>query len=472
MELTNEQEYAYNRFMDGDNVFITGPGGCGKSYFIRKIVDDCRYNKKINVCAMTGCAAILLNCNATTLHKWAGIGLGAGTIEDNIAKISYSYFKKKVWLETEILILDEISMLSEHLFDMLDAIGKRIRHNDRPFGGIQLLFSGDFYQLPPVSKKNIEGDPESKYCFESSNWGATFKTCIVFEKIFRQLDDEYIKILNNIRGGKIKRYQNNILLGRVNVEKSGSITKIYPVRRKVEEINNKEMSLLADPEYKYWSEYLYDIKDDTMKYEIIRLKAKTSRETEDIELKYIENNLICDKEMVLKVGAYVMFVVNKTVIGRDINTGNLVEKVLCNGSCGVVKEIDLVSGYPVVAFENIEVIVNRHVWKSDKLPWLGVSHVPLILAWAITIHKSQGITLERAEIDVGSDIFENGQTYVALSRVKSLDGLYLTSFDVSKIKVSEKVIKFYEKLKGNKEKVVEAKVMDDIPVAIPMEEEY
>jgi ATP-dependent DNA helicase PIF1 len=246
----------------------------------------------------------------------------------------------------------------------------------------------------------------------------------------------------------------------VNVEKSGSITKIYPVRRKVEEINNKEMSLLGDPEYKYWSEYLYDIKDDTMKYEIIRLKAKTSRETEDIELKYIENNLICDKEMVLKVGAYVMFVVNKTVIGRDINTGNLVEKVLCNGSCGVVKEIDLVSGYPVVAFENIEIVVNRHVWKSDKFPWLGVSQVPLILAWAITIHKSQGITLERAEIDVGSDIFENGQTYVALSRVKSLEGLYLTSFDVSKIKVSEKVINFYKKLKGNKEGVV----MNDIPM--------
>jgi len=469
MELTENQEYAYNMFMEGNNVFITGAGGCGKSYFIRKLYEQYVNKSKIKVCAMTGCASIILNCNACTLHKWAGIGLGNGTIEENVRKIKYSYFKKKIWKETEILILDEISMLSEHLFEMLDAIGKEVRENEEPFGGIQLLFSGDFYQLPPVSKQN-----EGRFCFESKLWKKTFKYCVEFTKIFRQVDEKYIDILNNIRHGIIKKSEYEILMERVNKKKNdNNITKIFPTRKKVEDVNNKEMELLGKiEEYKYESEYLYDIKDDKkMTKELVKIKNKMTMEEANIELGYMENNLICDKKITLKVGAYVMFIVNTSIIGKDNITGNVVEKVLCNGSCGIIKRIE---EYPIILFDNVEVLVKPHTWQSEKYPWLGITQLPLILAWAITIHKSQGLTLEKAEIDVGSDIFECGQIYVALSRVKSLEGLYLTGFDATKIKVSTKVIDFYENLSTND--LIEAKevydINNNIPIAIPLLDSY
>ena len=157
-----------------------------------------------------------------------------------------------------------------------------------------------------------------------------------------------------------------------------------------------------------------------------------------LELDFLANNLICEKEMKLKIGSQVMCIIN-------IQSDTGIE--VCNGSQGIVTNFCEITGSPKVKFNNgIERIMIRHVWTSDKIPGIGVSQVPLILAWALTIHKSQGATLDAAEIDVGSGIFECGQTYVALSRVKSLDGLYLSSFDVTKIKINKKVKDFYDSL--------------------------
>jgi len=152
----------------------------------------------------------------------------------------------------------------------------------------------------------------------------------------------------------------------------------------------------------------------------------------------LSTNLICDKEMVLKIGSQVMCIVNiQSDSGMEV----------CNGSQGIVTDFCKITGLPRVKFNNGTVrTMERHLWNSDKIPGVGVSQVPLILAWAITIHKSQGATLDAAEIDVGSEIFECGQTYVALSRVKSLEGLYLTSLDLSKIRINKKVKEFYESL--------------------------
>uniref|UniRef100_A0A6C0H5T0 DNA helicase Pif1-like DEAD-box helicase domain-containing protein n=1 Tax=viral metagenome TaxID=1070528 RepID=A0A6C0H5T0_9ZZZZ len=469
MNFTEEQKNAYNIFMNKNNLFITGAGGCGKSYFIHKIYENFPNKSIIKVCAMTGCASLLLKCNATTLHKWAGIGLGNGTIEENVVKIKYNNFKSKAWKETEILILDEVSMLSDYLFEMLDRIGKEVRGNDEPFGGIQLLFSGDFYQLPPVSKKN-----KGKYCFESKIWKETFPYCIEFMKIFRQVDERYIEILNNIRHGKINKSDCDILMERVNkVKENNNITKIFPTRKKVDEINIKEMELLGNiDEYVYEIEFLYDIKDDKkMTKELVKIKENMSTEYQKIELEYMKNGLICDSKIILKKGAYVMCVVNKSVIGVDKRTGCAVEKVLCNGSCGIITRFER---YPVILFDNVEILMKPHVWQNDRYPWLGVMQVPLILAWAITIHKSQGISLENAEIDAGSDNFEYGQIYVALSRVKSLEGLYLTGFDVSKIRISTKVVNFYEKISSKKISAEKTDYIDneDIPIAIPVMDIY
>ena len=153
--LSEDQQKVFDLYKKGKNVFMTGPGGTGKSALIRYIVEDAKKNgKKIDVCALTGCAAVLLECNAKTIHSWAGIGLAkesAGIIADKVVNHKR---KKKNWMSVQILIVDEVSMLSLKLFETLDLIGKKIKMNKVPFGGIQVIFSGDFFQLPPVGNRD------------------------------------------------------------------------------------------------------------------------------------------------------------------------------------------------------------------------------------------------------------------------------------------------------------------------------
>jgi ATP-dependent DNA helicase PIF1 len=180
-----------------------------------------------------------------------------------------------------------------------------------------------------------------------------------------------------------------------------------------------------------------------------------------MELDFIAGNLICEKDIKIKMGCQVMCVVN---VKSDIDDS----LEICNGSQGIVTGFCGATGFPLVKFNNgVEKVMPRHTWLSDKIPGIGVSQVPLILAWALTIHKSQGATLDTAEIDVGSGIFECGQTYVALSRVKSLDGLYLTSFDAKRIRINKKVQEFYEKLNEFQEKPrVEIPTVFAEPIAV------
>ena len=161
MELSKEQQLAFNKYVQGQNIFITGPGGTGKSALIRAIHKHAYSRfRDIHVTALTGCAAVLLNCKAKTLHSWAHIGLGNGSIEQLVTKIKKNKFAKSLWKSTEILVVDEVSMLSLKLFNVLNEIGKAIRGNQKPFGGIQVIFSGDFFQLPPVviKKSRIHKD--------------------------------------------------------------------------------------------------------------------------------------------------------------------------------------------------------------------------------------------------------------------------------------------------------------------------
>jgi ATP-dependent DNA helicase PIF1 len=440
MELSKEQQIAFDKYVDGNNIFITGPGGTGKSALIKMIFQHA-YNKlkDIQVTALTGCAAVLLNCKAKTLHSWSGIGLGYGTTEQLITKIKKNKFSKALWKQTDILVVDEVSMLSLKLFDQLNDIGKAIRGNLQPFGGIQLIFSGDFFQLPPVGDKD-EPDTQ-RFCFESDDWNSVFhRDCqIELIKIFRQTDEVYAAILNQIREGKIKKKSNDLLLQYVGRTFDPNLvaepTKLYPTRNKVENINNTKMSNLTGEEREFNIKYLKDLEMN----KVDRSKRLEFNDKDiQVELDFLASNLICDKEMKLKVGSQVMCIVN-------IQSDSGIE--ICNGSQGIVLSFCEITGAPRVKFNNgIERIMVRHVWASDKIPGIGVSQIPLILAWALTIHKSQGATMDAAEIDVGSGIFECGQTYVALSRVKTLNGLYLTSFDAKRIRINKKVKDFYESL--------------------------
>lgn len=468
MNYSEEQIKVFNCYNNRDNIFVTGPGGTGKTALIKYIRKDA-YNKgyNIQVCALTGCAAVLLECKAKTIHSWSGIGLGNGTIDQILSKIMKNKYVKLNWREIDILIIDEVSMMSQKLFELLDAIGKTIRKDSRPFGGIQLIFSGDFYQLPPVGDKD---NPETcRFCFESPLWFQTFpkKNNIQLTKIFRQSDLNYQKVLNQIREGKLKRSSNEMLLSIVGKEFNDNRgirpTKLFPTRNKVDQVNLKEMNMLKSNEYEFNLKYHVDL--EMTSSELLRRKQFTKEQIQT-ELLYLKGNLRCDEVIKLKIGCQVMCIVN---IDLDNNS------MLCNGSQGILTGISE-NGNPIVRFDNgIETIMTYYTWPSENIPGIGVSQIPLILSWALTIHKSQGATLDIAEIDVGSGIFECGQTYVALSRVKSLEGLYLTSFDASRIKINRKVQEFYEYIsEGKKDRIIEtnAKVVEVpvvVAVAVPIE---
>ena len=461
--LSSEQKYAFDKYLEGKNIFITGPGGTGKSALIKKIYHHATVrNKNIRVTALTGCAALLLDCESRTLHSWAGIGLGTKSAEALAKSILNNKKKRTNWRSTQILVIDEISMMSKKLFELLFDIAQIVRNDRRAFGGIQVIFSGDFYQLPPIGNRMEEDSV--KFCFESPYWSDLFKKDCVIQlvKIFRQKDSVYSEILNQIREGKIKKSSNNILnelVGRkVPEDYIIKPTKLFPVKMSVEQINNYEIEKIDSKVYEY------KIKTVDM-YESL---TKSQREMRNLyftkidieaEQEYLLNNTNFDHLLRLKKGCQVMCMINITNSDDEI--------IICNGSQGIIVDINDIN-IPLVKFNNgITTLIGPANQESDKIPGICIVQIPLILSWALTIHKSQGTTLEAAEIDAGKGIFECGQTYVALSRVKSLEGLFLSSFDVSKIKINKKVKEFYESLKvdntyNEKEEKNEEKVFEKI----------
>ena len=242
----SEQQIAFNKYVAGENVFITGPGGSGKSYFIQQVYKHaCDNNKRIQITAMTGCAAILLESCAKTLHSWANIGLASGDPDQIAAKISKSILKRANWTNTEILIIDEVSMMSQKIFELLNTIGKKTRRNQNHFGNIQVIFCGDFYQLPPVG--NNDDITTSNFCFESPLWDEIFPQSnqIEFNFIFRQDDEQFKKILNEIRHGKLFKSSLQILNTCINkkLPENNLIkpTILYPTKKMVDHLNQAEM---------------------------------------------------------------------------------------------------------------------------------------------------------------------------------------------------------------------------------------
>ena len=447
MELSPEQEQALRVFNQGSNMFLTGQGGTGKTALIKKMVESCKTRgKKVQVCALTGCAAVILNCQAKTVHSWSGIGIANGSVDFIVRKVYSNKYKSSQWKKVDVLIIDEVSMMSQKIFEILDSIGRKVRSGSPhlPFGGLQIIFSGDFYQLPPVMR---EEDKESDstaaaFCFESPRWRDTFQEIVELKKIFRQTDLAYTKILNQIRIGKLYKSSLDILAPHIGKPLPANFapTILLPRRRDAEMVNASELAKLPGEEkiYKLSSadDMLLEKKQTAKKSEEKEAKHLTP-EQKEIEMNYLMSSIMADKELILKIGTQVMCIVN---LDMESSTEPIV-----NGSQG--KVIDFVGGLPLVQFNNgARRTVGMHVWTSEHDQKIGIKQLPLIYAWAITIHKAQGVSLDMAQIDAGSNIFECGQTYVALSRVKSLDGLYLTAFDPQKIKVNRKVQEFYTSL--------------------------
>ena len=485
-QYSEEQEEAFRAYLSGINVFVTGPGGTGKTRLIQRIQEDAYLiGKKIQVCAMTGCAAVLLECGAKTIHSWSGIGLASGTVDYVVNKALKKRGVAKAWREIDILVVDEVSMMSEKIFTVLDQMGRNARHRYQiPFGGIQVVFSGDFFQLPPVFRSALD-DPEcGRFCFESPHWGTVFSINgqILLEKNFRQKDALYTKILNEIREGHLSKEHADILRAQIgkNLDGTGLIpTQLYPTNEKVRDVNHIKMLELGDsPSCAFIMEKL-----DLMGSKKKAILNPSAMETINKEYENLMKGVLCDSEVKLKVGAQVMYIVNKTVTNAQGD-----KEFICNGAQGIVvgfktvrrvadgmdvsgggirdflvsTKVSSESGgggdekesgtmyeeVPLVRFQNgLTIPIYYHEWMSEDVKGIGIRQIPLILAWAVSIHKCQGMTMTIAEIDIGTSVFEFAQSYVALSRVQTLGGLYLKSFDSRKIRADPRAVEFYRNLK-------------------------
>jgi ATP-dependent DNA helicase PIF1 len=448
-KLSKEQEKAFELFKKGENLFITGPAGTGKTKLIREFLEYSKINKiSIQVCAMTGCAALLLNCNAKTLHSWSGIKLARGTKEQIVSNVLRNRNAVRLWKKTKILVLDEVSMLSQKVFEVINEIGKRIRNRmEEAFGGMQVIFTGDFYQLPPVG--NIDEPETSAFCFESPEWFSVFslKNHVELKTIFRQTDPAYVKILSEIRIGELSNESKEILQGYVKREipedKTGDnfvATKLFPLRSRTEYVNNNMFEKINEMVYEFhyhinMNNTVFINTNEPISKEVIASCRKLSTDEVERMAESYMSNLPCGKVLSLKKGAVVMCLIN-----LEMDLG------ISNGSQGVI--VDFIEtgedAIPVVKFYNGVIRpISYHYWQMEDNPTISIGQIPLSLSWAMTIHKMQGATISRAEIDIGSTVFEYGQIYVALSRIKSLDGLYILNFNPYKIKANPKVIGFY-----------------------------
>lgn len=450
--LSKEQKYALDLFKRGENVFLSGPGGTGKTKLIECFVQHCvQYNIKHQVCALTGCATILLPkmCNARTIHSWSGIRLCKGE-NAKIVENALKYKKNKSnWRSIRVLIIDEVSMMSLKVFNVLNEIAKKAQFNNNPFGGIQVVFVGDFYQLPPVgSQEDIDSE---KFCFESPLWPQLFplNNVVLLKTIFRQDDPKYKEILLQIREANLSTENSDLLETYVNRDFDSSKyngiipTKLYPTRYKTDQLNEKMFSQLKGKcfQFQYIAKLNCKTQLDTnqpLSVDHLLRCSNMSQQMKEFEVRQLMNSSSYPDILHLKVGAVVMCTIN-----LDMDNG------ICNGSQGIITNIFETEQGPVpeVTFVNgITKQISIQYRQSEDYPTIAVGQIPLTLAWALTIHKIQGATLNMATIDVGSQIFECGQTYVALSRVKSLDGLYLSAFNANRIKTNALVKSFYDSI--------------------------
>jgi len=373
-------------------------------------------SRRMAVTSTTGTSALLLN--GTTVHSYLGIGIGNGTVKSMVDKIcSWSWLRKR-WNDLECLFIDEISMMDPELFDKLEEIARIVRRNTLPFGGIQIVLSGDFLQLPCVGT--------DKFCFEAKCWDKCIKRTVYLNEIMRQGDNIFQDVLNKVRIGKIDKQVKAVLNSRIGAKLNNEYgikpTGLYSHNRDVDLINDEELDNLAEDGRQFFE---YEME--------IVVYSNVSNKTAALEK--FRKFCMAPETLQLCIGAQVMLLNN-----LDIPNG------LANGSRGVV--LGFVSDMPKVRFLNGEErIIDHNIWEVEEngKEILRAKQLPLKVAYAISIHKSQGCSLDYAEIDLSS-VFEYGQAYVALSRVKSLEGLSLIDIDYDYIKAHPTATEYYESL--------------------------
>ncbi|KKA29313.1 hypothetical protein TD95_002384 [Thielaviopsis punctulata] len=444
----------------GKSVFFTGPAGTGKSVLMRSIIKELhkkwsREPEKLAVTASTGLAAC--NIGGVTLHSFSGIGLGKDDADALVKKVRRNPKAKSRWIKTKCLVIDEISMVDGDLFDKLDRVARKIRNVNKPWGGIQLVLTGDFFQLPPVPDAQ---NRMAKFAFEASTWSTSIDHTIGLTQVFRQKDPQFANMLNEMRLGRIsdQTVQAFRALSReLKFSEGPETTDLYPTRQEVDNANLTRLRKLSG--------------------EIKRFEALDTGEP-SLREKLLAN-MMCPKYLELKIGAQVMLIKNKDdsglfngLIGKVVSFMTPMEykAVECQGKfenaddmvslreiqsfLKNAQRLDDSVQYPVVEFPIMSTgqIMHIHVipeeWKVEQPNGEVLatrSQLPLILAWALSIHKAQGQTLERVRVDLRR-IFEKGQAYVALSRATSQAGLQVLGFEKHKVMAHPKVTGFYNQL--------------------------
>lgn len=469
--LSEEQRAVARAVVDeGRSVFFTGSAGTGKSVLMKAIISQLRskYRReadRLAVTASTGLAACVIE--GSTIHSWAGIGLGKEPATELAKKIRRNAKTKTKWMRTKVLIIDEISMVDGELFDKLENIARIIRGNGRPFGGIQLVITGDFFQLPPVPERN----QVAKFAFDATTWKTCIELTILLTHVFRQKDPVFANMLNEMRLGKLS--PNSIAEFRklsrpLDFKDAVEATELFPTRNEVDNANNGRMTRLDGQLMTYMA----------TDGGIADLAARNR----------VLANFMAPEKLTLKKGAQVMLIKN---IDTQLVNGTL-GKVLCfmdeatwmtykgdedtyraayrEGRSDDEDTKAAREKFNVARFKNQEAGAPATYWPMVRFPladgtvrdilcppeeWKTESaqneviatrkQVPLILAWALSIHKAQGQTLNRVKVDLGK-VFERGQAYVALSRATSQAGLQVLRFDAKKVMVHPKVTTFYQEL--------------------------
>ena len=403
--LSHEQEIILKLVDSKYSLFLTGQGGCGKSYLIKKIVEKESARGGCFVTASTGIAAV--NISGTTIHAFAGINTGTKSAHELFGTVISNEEAVKRWNDCRILVIDEISMIGAALFEKLDYVARGIRGNSQPFGGIQLLLSGDFVQLKPVSTVGCE---KQDYCFKSALWNKCVDFSLELTKIFRQNEQELRHLLQDVRNGCISVMSRNLIHYLSRDLKCDPLDKVrlFPLREDAKLANDECIELIPGEKFVY-------------------------RSQDDGKVSVFERRCSAPSVLVLKVGARVVLLKN-------------LDKSLVNGLRGTV--IGISDGYPRVRFDNnrVHVVQMTQFLVQEGNVVVGTrKQLPLDLCYGMTIHKSQSMSFPYVEVDLGK-VFEHGQAYVSLSRSETLSGLRILNFRERAIIPNEHVQMFYKTL--------------------------
>lgn len=410
------QKEAFEILKRGHNVFITGAAGSGKTFLLNRYIEYLKRNKiETAVTASTGVAAT--HIGGMTIHSWTGLGVRDKLDERALKDLKERYYLRSRYKKTEVLVIDEISMLHHYRLDLVDRIFKEFKQTDLPFGGIQVVLCGDFFQLPPVARV---GEPLARFAYHSLAWQQLDLRICYLDEQHRQNDSDFIDVLNAIRNNDVSQRIRRHLEGRVGntVKKNLEPTKLYCLNCDVDLENSLELMKIPGTSCEY------------------KMEARGGNNLVEV----IKRGCLAPEVLKLKVGARVMFVKNNF------------EQGYVNGTLGVVEELG--ENRIIVMADNgrrFDVEMASWVIEENGKVKAEIIQYPLRLAWAITVHKSQGMSLDAAKIDLTRS-FERGMGYVALSRVRTLDGLALVGFNENALLVDEEILEFDADLKIESEK--------------------